>query len=349
MNKAAQLSTKEREELFRETASRDGRFNPVTAEKDFWVCWILKILFELPGLKGHLIFKGGTSLSKVYEAIERFSEDIDISIAREHLGVVGEKDPANPDISGKARKKLLEKVLPQIATDYICGQLKSKLEKAVKSVLCDQSDWKLEVDSDDTAKQTLLFWYPASIKAPKGYDYIKQFVRLELGVRSDQWPSETVNIASYAAEQFPQLFEETTCKINCLSINRTFWEKLTILHALYHKREDSKLTARCSRHYYDIYRLLKQKNRLGIDTDNLDLLATVREHKKLFFKSSWANYDTAVPGSLRLVPPVSRRPELAEDYRLTLRDMLYGEKPTFDEILVKIANFEEMFNQKGTL
>lgn len=349
MNKVAKLSTKELEELFNETASRDGRFNAVTAEKDFWVCWMLKILFELPDLKDHLIFKGGTSLSKVYDAIERFSEDIDISIAREHLGLVGEKDPANPDISGKARKKLLEKVFPKVAEDYICGQLKSELEHAVKTVLGNQSDWKLEVDPDDKARQTLLFWYPAAIKLAKGYDYIKQFVRLELGVRSDQWPSETVNVTSYAAEQFPKLFDEATCEINCLSINRTFWEKITILHALYHKKEDAKLPERCSRHYYDTYRLLKQQERLCIDTDNLDLLAIVREHKKIFFKSSWAHYDTAIQGSLRLAPPLSRRPELAEDYRLTVRDMLYGEKPTFEEVLAKIADFEEKFNKKGTL
>ena len=344
MNKVATLSTKEREELFRETASRDGRFNPVTAEKDFWVCWILKLLFGLPDLKDHLVFKGGTSLSKVYDAIERFSEDIDVSIAREHLGLVGERDPANPDISGKVRKKLIDKIFPELAKNYICCPLKDELGNAINSVLGDSSDWKLEVDPDDKASQTLLFWYPASLQAPKGHDYVKQFVRLELGIRSDQWPSKSVDITPYAAEQFPQLFDQAMCKVNCLSVNRTFWEKVTLLHSLYHKPAGTPLPERCSRHYYDIYRLLKLQDSLDLDSDDMELLVAVIKHKNIFFKSSWANYATAVPGTLRLIPPEDRRSELGEDYRLTLRDMLYGEKPTLDEILAKIAHFEEKFN-----
>ncbi len=345
MNKVAILSTKERQELFRETASKDGRFNPVTVEKDFWVCWILKILFGIPELKKSLVFKGGTSLSKAYNAIERFSEDIDISIAREYFGFIGEKDPANPDISGKARKKLINELLPKIVKDYICGQLKDELENGIKSILKDNSDWKVEIDPNDGASQTLLFWYPASIDTPQGYNYVKQFVRLELGVRSDQWPSETVEITPYAAEQFPKQFDQATCKVNCLSIKRTFWEKVTLLHSLYHKKEGVPLPERCSRHYYDTYRLLKLKDKLGIDTEDMELLTAVREHKNIFFKSSWASYDTAVPGKLRLVPPEYRLSELAEDYRLTLRDMLYGERLTLDEIITTLAEFELMFNK----
>ena len=129
MDTVAKMSSKEREELFRETEAQDKRFNALIVEKDFWVCWILKILFELPELSQALIFKGGTSLSKAYNAIERFSEDIDLSISRRYLGFTGENDPANPNISGKKRKQILKDLLPQKATEYICGPLKHKLEE----------------------------------------------------------------------------------------------------------------------------------------------------------------------------------------------------------------------------
>ncbi|MCK4248628.1 MAG: nucleotidyl transferase AbiEii/AbiGii toxin family protein [Candidatus Omnitrophica bacterium] len=344
MDTVAKMSLKEREELFRETEARDKRFNALIVEKDFWVCWILKILFEFPILSQVLIFKGGTSLSKAYNAIERFSEDIDLSISRKYLGFTGENDPANPDISGKKRKKILENLLPQKATEYICGSLRNKLEDYIGQTLIDSKSFSLEVALDDKDKQTLLFRYPASILPIQGLDYVRQYVRIELGIRSDQWPKEIVSITPYVAEQFPDVFTNSHYSLNCLSVNRTFWEKVTLLHSLYHKKSDKKLSERSSRHYYDIYMLLKQKERLNIDIDDIDLLDVVRKHKMLFYKSSWANYESAVRGSLKLVPPEFRHSEIAEDYRLTTRDLIYGNIPKLDDIIEELKDFENKFN-----
>ena len=170
MENIIKLSVKEREELFRETAARDGRFNALIVEKDFWVCWVLKILFELPELSDFLIFKGGTSLSKVYNAIERFSEDIDLSISRKFLGFTGDNDPANPDISGKKRKRLLEKLLPEKVELYINSNLIVKLDSIISKHIIDSSSFSLSIAADD--KQTILFKYPASINSH--LDYVTQ-------------------------------------------------------------------------------------------------------------------------------------------------------------------------------
>ena len=340
MENIIKLSIKEREELFRETAARDGRFNALIVEKDFWVCWILKLLFELPELSDFLIFKGGTSLSKVYNAIERFSEDIDLSISRDFLGFTGDNDPANPNISGKKRKKLLEKLLPEKVELYINSDLIVKLDSIISKHIIDSSSFSLSIADDD--KQTILFKYPASINSH--LDYVTQSVRIELGIRSDQWPKEEAKISPYVANIFPDIFSNSNCMVHCLSVNRTFWEKVTLLHSLAHRPEDKKLSVRCSRHYYDTYMLLKQKERLNIDVNNIELLTAVRKHKMLFYKSSWANYDLAVKGTLKLIPPDYRRSEISEDYRFTTRDMIFGDIPTLNTIFETLETFQSNFN-----
>ena len=340
MENIIKLSVKEREDLFRETAARDGRFNALIVEKDFWVCWTLKILFELPELSDFLIFKGGTSLSKVYGAIERFSEDIDLSISREFFGFTGDNDPANPNISGKKRKKLLDKTLPEKVEHYIKSNLIVKLDNLISQNLNNISNFSLSIADDD--KQTILFKYPTGINHE--LDYIKQYVRIELGVRSDHWPKEKATVSPYIADYFPELFRNSICKVDCLSVNRTFWEKITLLHSLAHKPKDKKLSTRSSRHYYDTYMLLKQSSRLNIDINNTELLAAVRKHKMLFYKSSWAKYDLAVKGTLKLIPPDFRLPEINEDYRLTTRDMIFGDVPSLETVINTLQIFQQNFN-----
>ena len=132
--------------------------------------------------------------------------------------------------------------------------------------------------------------------------------------------------------------------VNCLAVNRTFWEKVTLLHSLAHRHENNKLAPRSSRHYYDTYMLLKQKERLNIDVNNIELLTAVREHKMLFYKSSWANYDSAVKGTLKLILPNFRRPEISEDYRFTTRDMIFGDIPTLNTIFETLEAFQLNFN-----
>ena len=223
MDKFLQLPDKEKQIAFRRASEETGLSEGII-EKDFWVCWTLKELFALDEIKDHLTFKGGTSLSKVYKVIDRFSEDIDVSIERSFLGFKDKKDPAN--VGTKQAKKLIDE-LGEACQSFVRGELFNQLEKAIKRKL-GASGWKLEIDEDDNDGQTILFSYPKV--TTKASEYIRPVVKIELGARSDHWPVSMQTISPYIAEILPSPLNEMNAEIRVLNIERTFWEKATILH-----------------------------------------------------------------------------------------------------------------------
>jgi len=169
-------------------------------------------------------------------------------------------------------------------------------------------------------------------------------VKIEMGARADHWPCETKTITPYVAEAFPQGFREASCAVRVLSVERTFWEKATILHAEFHRPPDKAIPDRFSRHYCDFYDLIRK----GVSksaTAKLELLARVAEHKALFFKSSWARYGEAVNGTLRVAPPEHRLKALREDYA-KMQQMFFGEPPDFGRMIDTLKQWEAEFNQK---
>lgn len=339
MNEFVQLSSEERRQYFVQTAER-MRLSPQIIEKDFWVCWMLNELFALPDIGATLIFKGGTSLSKAYRLIERFSEDVDVSIDRSSLGFGDESDP-EADISNKERKRRIEK-LKKACQCKISDELKPSLSKIIKNGLGNEQHWSLTVDEDDPDRQTLLFTYPTGVTATSSA-YIRPAVKIEMGARSDHWPSNQVRIKSYVAELFPQAFQVSEFAVKVLAAERTFWEKATLLHAEYHRPADKELPFRLSRHYYDMTRLILS----GVGeraAGNLALLQRVVVHKKVFFQSGWAHYDDAKQGGLRLMPHQKRIKTLEEDYD-RMREMFFSERPAFADVLQILSDWENHFNQ----
>jgi hypothetical protein len=340
MNEFAKLRPEERRIYFEATAAPRNMQGPII-EKDFWVCWTLKELFSLPTIGKHLVFKGGTSLSKVFKVIERFSEDIDISIDRSFLGFGGENEP-EAGKSAKEKRRRIE-ALRTACQKKITGDLLPSLNAVIRSNLRPSEQWSLRSDQDDPDGQTLLFEYPTSF--PLDFSsYVRRAVKIEMGARSDHWPCETKTVAPYVAEQFPQGFAAPSCTVKVLSVERTFWEKATILHAEFHRPADKAIPERYSRHYYDFHELIRR----GVSKSagaKLDLLARVVEHKSLFFKSSWTKCDEAVKGTLRIAPPEFRLPALREDYA-RMQQMFFGEPPVFDEIMVLLKAWEAEFNRK---
>ena len=156
MDTVLQLTSKQRVELFESAALKTG-MDAVILEKDFWVCWTLKELFRLPTIGEHLIFKGGTSLSKVFKIIERFSEDIDVSIDRTFLGFGGANEP-EAGASNKEKQRRIE-ALKAACQQKIAGELLPALEAAIKSKVGRDDKWSLRSDDEDPDKQTLLFDY----------------------------------------------------------------------------------------------------------------------------------------------------------------------------------------------
>ncbi len=203
--------------------------------------------------------------------------------------------------------------------------------------------WTLRSDTDDPDQQTLLFAYPTSL-TPEATGYVRRMVKIEMGARADHWPSETKTITPYVAEQFPKGFNEASCTVKVLSAERTFWEKATILHAEFHRPAEKAMPERFSRHYCDFYEMVRRG--VGASaTAKLDLLARVAQHKSLFFKTSWARYDEAAKGSLRVVPPERRLKLLREDYA-RMQQMFFGEPPGFDDLIVLLRQWESEFNQQ---
>ncbi len=343
MDDVARLSIGDRTDLFAATASLRG-LRPAIIAKDFWVCWTLKRIFSMPDPPAGLLFKGGTSLSKVFGVIERFSEDVDLSFDRAGLGFGGENDPLNAT-TGKKRKQGLE-ALTETCQRAIRERLLPQLVAAFGVALGEppSASWGMELDEDDPDGQTLLFRYPVGDRSRSADEpaYIWPVVRLEIGARSDHWPVVEASVTSYAAEVFPDLFKEPGCKVRVLAAERTFWEKATVLHMWHYAPADKKFRDRQSRHYYDVVRLYEHELGKAAVKDT-ELLLKVARHKEVFFPATWARYAEAKPGTLRLVPPDARLPELQQDY-LNMREMIFGEPPTFERLLDVLREIEQHIN-----
>ncbi|SRR6266404_8436449 len=338
MNKVATLPIDERTTMFQEAANRRGVTVQII-EKDFWVCWTLKQLFEMTDFGPHLLFKGGTSLSKVFNVIERFSEDIDLSFNRDFLGFTGAKDPEQAQSKKQAQRQIDE--LAEVCRELIAAEFAPRLQSHFVTIL-GEAGWRIEVDAHDP--QSMLFTYPSTAAASSSVvpSYIKPVAKMEMGARSDHWPLGEYAVTPYAAEEFPEFFDNPNCRVRALEAERTFWEKATILHAEHHRPHESPAPERVSRHYYDVYKLSKSRISEHALSD-LALLERVAKHKSIYFASGLAKYQEARPGSLCLVPTQDRIYALKGDYD-QMRDMIFGNVPGFEDITESLRELEYRIN-----
>ena len=335
MDKVATMGAKARGELFALAADR-MRFHPVNVEKDFWVCWLLKQLFTMPELEGWLVFKGGTSLAKCFDLIQRFSEDIDLAVHFEKLGFTGENDPRQEKMSHTKREPLLRKMLAA-CQDYIAGPFLATIKARATNIL-GPDGWTLQVSASDA--NTVEFTYPASLEAK--LEYVRPHVVLELGTHAEPIPHADFPIRPFAAEQYPDLFTEPVCPVTTVVARRTFWEKATILHAEYYRPLEKPLLPRYSRHYADVAMMSMASVRNEALKD-MDLLSSVCVHKDRFYHCGWAKYLEAKPGTFQLLPRTERLSDLRRDYQ-TMQVMFFHEAPTFDEVLERLASLEREIN-----
>lgn len=331
----------ERDRLITEAANRLG-YTPMVVEKDFWVCWLLGELFDLPEFKDHLTFKGGTSLSKAYNVIGRFSEDIDLAIHRSFLGFDGDQEPE----SGSSKKEQARRIerLKEACIEAVGHRLLPLLKDRWTGVPTAPAPDRLELSDEDP--QTILFRYPRCLEEKRESKYILPYVKVEIGARSDDWPLIGHKVHSYVETEFSGLLGDFGYAVKVLAVERTFWEKATILHAEYHRPAELELPSRLSRHYYDLYCLHRSEHSESA-LGSLNLLERVAEHKRIFFRRAWAQYEHAKPGSIRLSPPKSRLNALEEDYR-NMSEMFFESPPSFREIMNGIAELEFRINEQGS-
>ncbi|MBP87537.1 MAG: hypothetical protein CMJ64_12565 [Planctomycetaceae bacterium] len=335
MDKVATMAANTRADLFRETAAR-RRLPPGLVEKDFWVCWVLKHLFSIDAFVGHLLFKGGTTLSKVFHLTERFSEDIDLAVDWEMLGFVGTRSPHAEMSKSKQAKLLVE------CQKYIAGEFIDTVQQRVASILGDSgstaTSWELSIDSDDP--HSVHFRYPSVVEQ---LGYLKASVVLELGTHAEFIPHDRYTIRPLAVDEFTNMFDEPNCRVLAITAERSFWEKATILHQEFHRPKDKPVPGGYSRHYYDVAMMGRADVKQWALAD-MELLARVVSHKEQFYPRRWARYDLAVAGSFCLLPSNVCADAIRRDYE-EMKVMIFGEAPSFDEILATLKELEKAVNQ----
>lgn len=325
MHKVARLAEAQRRELFAEAAARLGT-TPAVVEKDFWVTWVLDRLFSDPALARVLMFKGGTSLSKAYGLIERFSEDIDLVLDWRVL--VGE-DPL-AELS-RTQQERLNEAINQQAQRYLRDELLAQVNQVLEG-LC-------QGDIPAGEPHVIALRYPAAFPDA----YLRPQILLEIGPLASWLPHESREIRPYAAEVFPGVFERGVCTVQVIKAERTFWEKATILHQEAHRPDDNPQPARYSRHYYDLARMARSPVRAAALADPR-LLADVVAFKQRFYPRAWARYELARAGSLRLVPGDTVLRRVESDYR-AMGNMIFGDIPSFDDILTALRELETEINR----
>lgn len=252
MDDFARRADDDRLAFINEAAARRD-VTPIIIEKDFWVCWTLRRLMSVPVLAENITFKGGTSLSKAYGIIERFSEDIDLTIGRKAPMIIDTLPPMEKNISGKERERRT-KALKAAAQTFVQEIALPELSAAIAQALGKTDGWSVLIDPEDHDAQTILFRYPVIGNFvgdfdPEQFDhrefetgaygYILPRVKLEFGARGETEPSELRTISPYLAQEFPDELPDATISVSTLSVERTFWEKVTILHALHQPDESA--------------------------------------------------------------------------------------------------------------
>jgi hypothetical protein len=329
----------ERRDLFLATAARLGTAVQ-NVEKDFWVCWTLDALFN--GLEPggpRLLFKGGTSLSKAFGLIRRFSEDIDITVFRADIGQDVEA-VALDGLTGKQRRKRLD-AIREACQAYLFGPFTHQLH-GIATAAIGKDLYRLEPDPDDKDGQTLLLWYPAVTSRDS---YIRSAVKIESGAKSALDPHTTAAVIPYVAEDLADL-DLRVPGITTVRPERTLWDKIAILHGLrqwYERRGELKQGGqRISRHYYDVFRLMQDAEGKAWVADRA-LGADCVLHARLFFGTPDLGLESAQPGSFTLLPTAAMREALARDYEAMV-GMVFGDTPPLDDVLQGIAALERTIN-----
>jgi hypothetical protein len=310
-------------------------------EKDFWVCWTLRELGCLRELGEHLTFKGGTSLSKVWKLIDRFSEDIDLVVDRTILGFGGEASPERAPSTAQQKKRL--DGLKAACRSWVQDRLQRALTDRISERISEPHSVRPDPDAEDG--QCLLFEYPAAFREAEA-GYVRPVVRIELGARSDDWPSDSQTFTSYLGEALPEIVPDAKVSFRTLAAERTFWEKALLLHEETFRPADKARAIRLARHYYDLSRLIGGGVGERAAADEA-LFNRVAEHRQAFFRRAWVDYATMRPGTLRLLPAEGHLESWRRDYQAMSGSMFFGKVPSFDHVIEIVGDFERRFNARS--
>ncbi|MBQ8996685.1 nucleotidyl transferase AbiEii/AbiGii toxin family protein [Candidatus Saccharibacteria bacterium] len=328
------LSKQDRQDLFRIAAQR-LKIHEAVVEKDFWVCFMLYVIFQESTMRDKTIFKGGTSLSKAYNLIKRFSEDIDLIL---DWRVLGYEKTFPLDDRSKTQQQILCNEIENKTANFLRDVLTPELQLLVSKKNIDMEI--IYKEGTDGESGVILAEYPNLYEE----EYLQKAIVLEIGALAAWTPWQNVSIKPDLAPVISKYANMDAVEVATTTAERTFWEKITILHREAFRPNDGEhaLPKRLSRHYYDIYKMC-QSTVSENAIEQINLLAKVANFKSKFYPQNWAHYELAYPGSLKLIPPETNIKELKTDYE-KMKVMLYGEIPEFDSILEELKKLEQKIN-----
>jgi hypothetical protein len=327
--------------LFTATAQRIGT-TPQNVEKDFWVCWTLDALFNGLPNGPRLLFKGGTSLSKGFGLIRRFSEDIDVTVFRDDLDEAYSVEDLQA-MTGKKRDKALD-AIREACEAFINGPLLTDLSAIVVAAAARSGlpEGALKIVPDEKDKQTLLVQYPTATDPDP---YIPKAVKIESGAKSALDPNSVRSIRPYLEADAPGIDLEVA-NITIVDAERTFWDKVVILHGLRHWYETKGVLRgggnRISRHYYDLHEMMQAPEGKAAIADaalGTDCVA----HARMFFNRSAFDLASAKSPTFTLVPEGDMYNALRQDYA-AMTGMIFGSAPSFEAVIESIADLEHHIN-----
>lgn len=302
-------------------------------EKDWWVTAVLRALFELPYAQ-HISFKGGTGLSKCWGLIERMSEDIDIGITREYLG-----------FEGKLSKTQISDKLRRAACSFVRERLQFDLKEQMLNDGIDAEQFNVRVNiTPVTTTDPEVIWVEYK-PATDTVKYIPPVVKIEVSGRSMSEPIAEVSIESLIDKAAPNAkFHEPKFNVRAVLAQRTFLEKIFLLHEEFAKGEGNIRIDRMSRHLYDVHRIMQTPIADEALSDN-ELYDTVIEHRKTFIGLKGFDYDTLRKPTLSILPPDSVYAAWKKDYETMQEEMIYGESVPFEKIISDLKELNDKINQ----
>lgn len=315
--------------LFSETSRQIGLPSSSAAEKDWWVVQTLAIIFSMDCAKA-LIFKGGTSLSKGWGLIQRFSEDIDLALDREFLGFTGELS--------KGDVKKLRRKSYQFITEVFTEELNAKFAKLgfkEVTVKC------REVENHDQDPLIIEIYYN---KLTENDTYLKPGVLVEVGSRSLKEPFSQRTFGTFVSQIYSNnTFSDKPITIPVVNPERTFLEKIFLLHEEFQKTTEKIRVKRLSRHLYDIEKL-SQTEYAEIALRDTELYNTIVKHRSKFTAISGIDYNNHKPENIKFIPPDNLLPHWEKDYHDMTASMIYGQPLSFDKLINQLTELQKRIN-----
>jgi len=298
-------------------------------EKDLWVSAILKFLFESRHGE-HLLIKGGTSLSKAWQLIERFSEDIDLAISPEYLG-----------FESVTSKEAIENLRKKVFT-FTSADLRADLLTIMTETNIPIETFSIELEENKIGKEpvSLIVSYQSILSDTN--TYVLPRVKIELSGRSLKEPNELKSLNTMMSMAYPNvLFLKIESSVKTVLPQRTFLEKAFLLHEEFQKDVASIRYERLSRHLYDIHQIY---NAFGEDLMDASLFNIIKKHRAKFSPIKGTDYENMEINHITFLPPVHIMPKYEHDYNLMYENMIYGlDKPNWKDLMESLTNIQSKF------